>query len=484
MPALRFDNRYRTLPDTLWTDVAPRPLDRPRLVARSDEALALLDDPAAWSDTDLVAGFGGAGLEGMAPLAQKYTGHQFGAYNPDLGDGRGLLLGEVINARGERWDVHLKGAGRTPYSRFGDGHAVLRSCIREFLASEALHHLGIPTTRAVAVIGSDTPVQRERMETGAMLVRLARSHVRFGHFEYLYQSDQPEALAALLEQVIELHFPELADGADRDFQFYREVARRTAVTVARWQAFGFAHGVMNTDNMSILGDTFDYGPYGFLDRFDPGFICNHTDVGGRYAFNRQPQVALWNLSCLAAALSERIDPQRLRGVLEGFGEILQGEYLTLLRGKIGLHPAHPGDEALVTDLLTLMAQQQADYTRTFRALCEFDSAAGVVARTPAEDEFSDREAFRRWADRYAARRRDDGVGDRQRGLAMAGRNPRYVLRNYLAQEAIEAAEAGDNTPLRTLFELLQRPFDEQPQYARYADLPPDWASGLAVSCSS
>lgn len=487
MHPLRFDNRFRTLPDTLWTDVPPRPLDRPRLVARSNEALALLDDPGHWSDADLLAGFGAAGLEGMAPLAQKYTGHQFGAYNPDLGDGRGLLLGEVINARGERWDVHLKGAGRTPYSRFGDGRAVLRSCIREFLASEALHHLGIPTTRALAVIGSDTPVQRERTETGAMLVRLARSHVRFGHFEYLYQTGQPQALAALLDQVIELHFPELAelaDLADRDFEFYREVARRTAVTVARWQAFGFAHGVMNTDNMSILGDTFDYGPYGFLDRFDPGFICNHTDAGGRYAFNRQPQVALWNLSCLAAALSERIDPQRLRGVLEGFGETLHGEYLALLRGKTGLDEPRPGDEALITDLLTLMARQQADYTRTFRALCEFDSGANTVSRTPAEDEFSDRQAFRNWADRYAARRREDGLDDARRGAAMAGHNPRYVLRNYLAQEAIEAAEAGDNAPLHALFELLKRPFDEQPEQARYAALPPDWASGLAVSCSS
>ncbi len=483
MSRLQFDNRFRTLPASLWSDVSPQPLANPRLIVRSDDALQLLDDtPSAWSDQDLLEAFSGATLmPGMAPIAQKYTGHQFGAYNPELGDGRGLLLGEVVNPRGQHWDLHLKGAGRTPYSRFGDGRAVLRSCIREFLASEALHHLDIATTRAVAVIGSDTPVQRETEERGAMLLRLARSHVRFGHFEYLFHSDQQAAMDALLEQVLALHFPDLANDKDRHFLLFQEITRRTAITVARWQAVGFAHGVMNTDNMSILGDTFDYGPYAFMDGFDPGFICNHTDAGGRYAFNRQPQVALWNLSCLALALSNRIDRERLKAVLDGYGDILHGEYLGLLRQKLGLFDTQADDEGLINDLLTLMAGQRADYTRTFRALCQLDSASGD---TPAEDEFSDRDGFRRWARRYAARLRDEPLNDAQRGERLRLRNPRYILRGYLAQQAIEAAEAGDNAPLHTLFAVLRRPFDEQPEHARYADLPPDWAQGLALSCSS
>lgn len=482
MSRLNFDNRFRTLPGTLWSDVSPQPLENPRLVVRSNEALALLDDPGAWRDADLLAAFSGQSLmPGMAPVAQKYTGHQFGAYNPQLGDGRGLLLGEAVNADGERWDIHLKGAGRTPYSRFGDGRAVLRSCIREFLASEALHHLGIATTRALAVIGSDTPVQRETVERGALLVRLARSHVRFGHFEYLFHTDQQAAMDALMEQVLALHFPEIADQADRHFLLFEEVTRRTAITVARWQAFGFAHGVMNTDNMSILGDTFDYGPYGFMDGFDPGFVCNHTDAGGRYAFNRQPQIALWNLSCLALAFSTRVDKERLRGTLESYGDILHGEYSRLLRLKLGLVDAQTDDEGLINDLLTLMAKQQADYTRTFRALCDFDSTS---ADTPAVDEFADRQAFQNWARRYAKRLRDEPLDDAARGQVLRRHNPRYILRNYLAQEAIEAAEAGDNGPLHELFDLLKQPFAEQPERARYARLPPDWAKGLAMSCSS
>lgn len=483
MSRLDFDNQYRTLPDTLWRDVSPQPLENPRLVVRSDEALALLGvEPQAWNDADILAAFDGRQLlPGMAPVAQKYTGHQFGAYNPQLGDGRGLLLGEVVNRRGEHWDIHLKGAGRTPYSRFGDGRAVLRSCIREFLASEALHALGIATTRALAVIGSQTPVQRETLEHGAMLVRLARSHVRFGHFEYLFHSNQHAAMDALLEQVLALHFPELLGETDRNLLFFREVTRRTAITVARWQAFGFVHGVMNTDNMSILGDTFDYGPYGFMDGFDPGFVCNHTDTSGRYAFNRQPQVALWNLSCLALALSNRVEREALAGVLEGYGDILHGEYLGLLRSKLGLRDRQADDEALINDLLTLMAHQHADYTRTFRALCDFDSTS---AATPAQDEFADRQAFRGWARRYAQRLQDESLDDGARAQALRRHNPRFILRNYLAQEAIEAAEAGDNAPLHTLFELLRRPFDEQPERARYANLPPDWAKGLAMSCSS
>ena len=307
LESLRFDNSYARLPDAHYARVCPTPVPDPYLVAYSRDALSLLDlDEREVHRPQLIETLAGnCLLPGMDAIAALYAGHQFGHYVPQLGDGRAILLGEVVNRAGERWEIQLKGAGRTPFSRGGDGRAVLRSSIREFLCSEAMHALGIPTTRALAIVGSDHPVYREDEETAALVTRLAPSFVRFGSFEVFYYRNQIDALRRLADYVIARDYPELAALADPYPAFLREVALRTAELMAQWQAVGFSHGVMNTDNMSILGLTLDYGPFGFLDAFDPGFVCNHSDTHGRYAYDQQPDVAAWNLTRLAQALDRK-----------------------------------------------------------------------------------------------------------------------------------------------------------------------------------
>jgi len=411
----------------------------------------------------------------------KYTGHQFGVYNPDLGDGRGLLLGEVVNARSERWDLHLKGAGQTPYSRFGDGRAVLRSSIREYLGSEALHHLGIASTRALCIVGSDEPVQREKIERGAMILRLADSHIRFGHFEWLYHSKQHGLLKQLADYVVARHFPEYL-GADKPYElFFAEVVRRTARLMAQWQLVGFAHGVMNTDNFSITGSTFDYGPYGFLDAYEPGFICNHTDQQGRYAWNRQPTVGLWNLNALAHGLTPLIGHDALVGILQGYEATLLETYAEGFHRKLGLRETRAEDQALTMGLLDLLMKNQVDYTRFFRALSHQPLAQEA---SPLRDDFLDRDGFDSWYGRYRERLLAENSEDGARQTLMLAANPKYILRNYLAQIAIDKAEAGDYSEVDRLLRLLRRPFAEQPDMESYAALPPDWGKHLEISCSS
>ncbi|WP_120994746.1 protein adenylyltransferase SelO [Stutzerimonas urumqiensis] len=480
---LRFDNRFARLGDTFSTPVLPQPLDDPQLVVASANALALLDlDPAVTDDPRLVQIASGAALWSEAePRAMVYSGHQFGAYNPRLGDGRGLLLGEVVNDAGEHWDLHLKGAGSTPYSRMGDGRAVLRSSIREFLASEHLHALGIPSSRALCVTGSDTVVYRERPERGAMLMRLAHSHVRFGHFEFFYYTRQHEALRTLLDHVVQWHYPDCLEHPEPYTFFFRAVLERTAAMIARWQAYGFCHGVMNTDNMSILGITFDFGPYAFLDDFDARFICNHSDDSGRYSFENQVPIAHWNLAALAQALTPFVEVERLRASMDLFLPLYEAEWLDLMRRRLGFTLAQEGDKALVQRLLQLMQGSAVDYTRFFRELGEH---APEAALQRLRNEFVDLAGFDAWAAEYRARSEAEGSDQADRQARMAQVNPRYILRNYLAQQAIEAAEAGDYAPVRELHRVLSRPFDEQAGMERYAERPPEWGKHLEISCSS
>ncbi|HEX6591276.1 MAG TPA: YdiU family protein [Moraxellaceae bacterium] len=481
--ALPFDNSFARLPSEFFSRVQPRGFARPHLVAANPRVAELLDiDPAELASPDFPRYFGGQlPLPGSDPLAMKYTGHQFGVYNPELGDGRGLLLGEMVNGKGQRWDLHLKGAGPTPYSRFGDGRAVLRSCIREYLGGEAMHGLGIASTRALCIIGSDEPVQREKTETGAMLLRVADSHIRFGHFEWLFHSGQHELLKTLADYVIDRHYPEFAE-ADKPYQrFFAEVVRRTAVLIVDWQLAGFAHGVMNTDNFSITGATFDYGPFGFLDAYEPGYICNHSDHHGRYAWNQQPSIALWNLNALAHALSGLIDRDALVEILQGFEGILVADYARKLRGKFGLRQEEEDDRQLTLDFLDLMMKNQTDFTRTFRTLSDVTVAGGHPA---LRDDFLDREGFDAWLLRYRERLARENSQDAERKAAMDRVNPRYILRNYLAQVAIDKAEAGDFSEIEKLRQLLEKPFDEQPENAGYAALPPDWGRHMEISCSS
>lgn len=480
---LIFDNRFARLGDAFSSPVLPEPLDEPRLVVASPAAMALLDLDPAEADTELFAQlFSGHKLWSEAePRAMVYSGHQFGVYNPRLGDGRGLLLGEVVNAAGEHWDLHLKGAGQTPYSRMGDGRAVLRSSIREFLASEYLHALGIPTSRALCVTGSSTPVWRERQESGAMLLRLARSHVRFGHFEYFYYSNQHERLRELGEHVLACHFADCLAAENPWAAMFREVLERNAALIAQWQAYGFCHGVMNSDNMSILGITFDYGPYAFLDDFDANHICNHSDDTGRYSFANQVPIAHWNLAALAQALTPFVAVEQLRETLVLFLPLQQAHYLDLMRRRLGLATADERDAALVERLLQLMQGSAVDYSLFFRRLGE--QAPGEALARLRED-FVDLAGFDQWGRDYQARVEQEGGTQQERQARMHAVNPLYVLRNYLAQNAITAAEQGDYGPVRELHAVLARPFEEQPGMQRYTERPPEWGKHLEISCSS
>ena len=484
LDTLSFDNRFARLGDAFSTEILPEPIEQPRLVVASESALALLDLAASEAQRPEFAElFAGHKLwEEAEPRAMVYSGHQFGGYTPRLGDGRGLLLGEVVNEAGQHWDLHLKGAGMTPYSRMGDGRAVLRSSIREFLASEHLHALGIPSSRALCVTTSDTPVWREKQERAAMVLRLAPSHVRFGHFEYFYYTRQHEQLKVLGEHVLANHFPQCLTQDEPWLAMFREVLERTAAMIAHWQAYGFCHGVMNTDNMSILGITFDYGPYAFLDDFDANHICNHSDDTGRYSFSNQVPIAHWNLAALAQALTPMIEVEKLRETLELFLPLYQAHYLDLMRKRLGLTSAEDDDEALVQRLLQLMQQGKAtDYSLFFRQLGE---QAPADALQVVRNDFVDLAGFDAWGRDYLARCEREGQQQDERRARMHAVNPLYILRNYLAQQVIEAAEAGDYGPVRELHAVLSRPFDEQPGMQRYAQRPPEWGKHLEISCSS
>jgi serine/tyrosine/threonine adenylyltransferase len=483
---LNFENTFARLPDSFHSRLHPTPLPDPYLVGFNADAARLIDlDSSEISRADFAEHFtGNRLLTGAEPLAMLYAGHQFGQFVPQLGDGRAILLGEIRNRAGELWDVQLKGAGITPYSRQGDGRAVLRSSIREYLCSEAMHGLGIPTSRALCIIGSDEEVYRERIETAAVLTRLSPSHVRFGSFEVFYHRGQHEQIATLADYVIARHFPHLAGDADKHRLFLDEVTRRTARLMAQWQAVGFSHGVMNTDNMSILGLTFDYGPFGFMESYDPGYICNHSDPRGRYAYDQQPQIGLWNLGRLAQALSPLIPVEDIVAVLDGYAPAYHQHYVSLMGAKLGLSKNLEADIHLIGSLLEMMRASQVDYTNLFRSLGDFDSSADA-ANAPLRDQFIDRAAFDAWSAAYRARLQHEPGTDGERKTRMDAVNPKYILRNYLAQNAIEKAEKQrDFSEIDRLLSLLAKPFDEQPEMETYAAAPPDWARQIEVSCSS
>ena len=398
-----------------------------------------------------------------------YSGHQFGVWAGQLGDGRALLIGQARNAKGELWDIQLKGAGRTPYSRFADGRAVMRSTIREYLCSEAMASLDIPTSRALSIMATGEGVQREELEPGAILTRLAQSHVRFGNFEHFFHRGQHDQVRHLADHVIGEYFPNLVgDHA----AWFGEVVKRTAELMAGWQAIGFAHGVMNTDNMSILGLTLDYGPFGFMEAYDPGFVCNHTDEQGRYAFDMQPAIAHWNLRALAFALSSLIDKDRLIAALDTYEAMYRKRYRALMRAKLGLTREFTGDDQLISELLAVMAKGRADYTLTFRDLPQ--AGEPWLARFGAA-----RGEAQTWLQRWQARTADEDLS----GLARV--NPKYVLRNWVAETAIRAVEdRGDIATLDRLFRLLQTPCEEHPEDAEFAAPPPPQMCDLEVSCSS
>ena len=420
------------------------------------------------------------------PISTAYSGHQFGVWAGQLGDGRAILLGD-INGQ----ELQLKGAGKTRFSRMGDGRAVLRSSIREFLCSEAMHALGIPTTRALSIVGSDLPVRRETMETAAICARLAPSFIRIGHFEHFASLQNTPRLKELADLLITEHYPECEQSKLPYLELFKRICERNACLVAQWQSVGFCHGVLNSDNISALGLTIDYGPFGFLDHFQIDHICNHSDHAGRYAYHRQPQIMHWNMACLASAFIPLITlscPQEeaenhLRVALGEFPVIYAKSWQSLFRQKLGLSNERDEDVELIESLLQQMHESRVDYTSFFRKLSDVQMHP-EAGKLSMRDDFVDRDAIDQWLNNYLDRLKLDSLGGLERKRLMDSVNPKYVLRNHLAQAAIDKANTKDFSEVATLLKILEKPFDEQPQYEDYSKPPPADLSRIEVSCSS
>ena len=457
--------KFSELGEKFYSQVQPIKLEKSHLVHVNEDLKAGLN--ISLSDDELLGVCAGEKRLGSTkPLSTIYAGHQFGHFVPQLGDGRSCLIGESNS-----YELSLKGAGPTPYSRGADGLAVLRSSIREYLCSIAMVGLGIPTTEALAIVGSDTDVYREHVESAAVVTRVAQSHIRFGHFELFASRSQHLEVKKLADFVIENYYPHL-EVKDSYLSFFKTVVHSTAIMIARWQAQGFAHGVMNSDNMSILGLTIDYGPFGFMEKYNPGFVCNHSDHQARYSFERQPSVALWNLQRLADALSSLIDKEKLGEALEGYQVSLVKEYSSIMRRKFGLADITKGDSDLINDFLQLLYSRGKDYSRSMRSLSQHDTN-------------SLGDSFDSWFERYNERLLSETTSSDERALMMNNVNPKYILRNYLAEVAIRKAEdLYQYDEIDTLFNLLKHPFEEHFGFESYTNEAPDWAKNLSVSCSS
>ncbi len=512
---LNFDNRFihdlpggevgassRQTPGMCWASVLPTPVRHPSLLAYSPEVAALLNlSDTQVQSAEFLAAFSGNGLlPGMAAYSACYGGHQFGRWAGQLGDGRAIGLGEVVNQAGERWELQLKGAGPTPYSRRADGRAVLRSSLREFLCSEAMHHLGVPTTRALCLIGTGEAVMRDmlysgdsRPEPGAIVCRVAPSFIRFGNFEILASRGERKLLRQLVNFTMDRDFPQLAE-ADRFANWFSLICERTATLVVEWLRVGFVHGVMNTDNMSILGLTIDYGPYGWIDNWDPGWTPNTTDEAGRrYCFGQQPVIARWNLERLADAL-EVVAPSRevLEAGLMHFDATYQAGLSAMLAAKFGLLTWQDQDGELVEDVFEVMKRAEIDMTEFFRSLANVDQNDPKLETLQAAFYrqalyLEHGPAIQQWLQRYAARVGEQAESQEARRSRMNQVNPRFVLRNYLAQQAIEAAERGDLGMIARLMDAARHPYDESIDPELTAKRP-DWALNKAgcsmLSCSS
>ncbi len=461
--------------DPIFFDRAqPLPLKQPYLISFNQKAAKLIDlDSSEAETTDFVDFINGKKLlQGSEPFSMCYAGHQFGHFVPRLGDGRAINLGET-----KGWQLQLKGAGRTLYSRQGDGRAVIRSSIREYLMSEAMHALGVPTTRALAIIGSNEEVARERWEKGAIVLRMSPSWVRFGSFEYFYYADMHDKLESLADYVITQSFPHLIGQEDAYFSMYEEIVKKTAELLAYWQSIGFNHGVMNTDNMSIDSLTIDYGPYAFMDSYDFNYICNHTDREGRYSFGNQPPIAYWNLSMLSRALSPILNIEHSEMSLESFTDYFTDKYTELMRAKLGLESQENNDITLIKHLLSILESEGIDYTAFFRILSHYNGN-----KTSLLELSSSQTALSEWLADYDKRLALES--SEERNAKMLRTNPKYILKNYILQEAIERAEKGDNSLVNELLILAQNPYDEHPEYERYAQATPSSYQNLKLSCSS
>ncbi|MGB1330195.1 MAG: protein adenylyltransferase SelO [Gammaproteobacteria bacterium] len=474
MPSFLTHN-FSELPEEFYTLQDWQGFNNPKIVIENH----VMKKALGMEDTDhqeLLKIFNGTRkIDSLKPLSMVYSGHQFGQYVEQLGDGRGLLFAQ-INSNEGLLDIHLKGAGKTPYSRFGDGRAVLRSVIREYLCGEAMHALSIPTSRALMIIGSDEMVIREKSESAAMLVRTSKTHIRFGSFEYFHYNNKPEHVKALADFCID-SYPQYFSRTTNAYEdFFRVIVKETANMIAHWQACGFNHGVMNTDNMSILGETFDYGPYGFMEDYNPNHVCNHSDHQGRYAFKNQPYIGLWNCSALGHALSSLISEESQGEILQTYEAIFQDTLAELYRKKLGLDLAKPEDATLIQGLLDIMESEKLDYTNTFRNLTQ---ALAEENSPELQSEIS-----KSWVVSFLERHSKETLSKDKRLKLMNQVNPKFILRNYMAQEAIEAAEVNDSSKLETLMIVITQPYEELIEHEKFANKSPIWAKDLEISCSS
>lgn len=490
---LKVSNQFASLSPAFYTRLRMQGLTDPTLLHVNPDVLALLgltmEDARSPQFLSIMSG--NADLPGGVTLSAVYSGHQFGVWAGQLGDGRAHLLGAIRgtdgNGKPADWEIQLKGSGKTPYSRMGDGRAVLRSSVREYLASAAMTGLGIPTTQALCLVASDDPVYRETVETAAIVARVAPSFVRFGSFEHWYAAKDPARLRELLDYVISSFFADQIPLPDNEHtlndvieQFVDVVIERTATLMADWQSVGFNHGVMNTDNMSVLGLTLDYGPYGFMDAFRINHVCNHTDTQGRYAWNAQPSVGLWNLyrfaNCFVALGA---DPERLKARLERYEGLFIAAYRDRMLAKLGLQTWQEGDDELIDGWWRVLHEQSADFTLSFRYLAQIDNDESALRSL-----FADTAGLEQWLLSYRKRLQDNEGDAQARASRMDRVNPLYVLRNYLAEEAIQAAAKGDMSVIDSLLQVLRDPYTAQPGMEHFAEPPPEWGRELEVSCSS
>jgi uncharacterized protein YdiU (UPF0061 family) len=474
---LKFTNRLRESCPHLFVKVESTPLENPVLLHANLDLLNRLGiDPYEKEKSSFVRFVNGdLDFEGLFFGASYYSGHQFGYYVPRLGDGRALMLGEIENEKGEHYELQLKGSGLTPFSRMGDGKAVVRSSIREYLASAHLKALHVPTTEALAIIHGSDDVYRETVEKSAIVLRVAESFLRFGHFQYYAHTKQSEELKKLVEFTIGTYFSDYADHMNRHVLFYQEVVKRTAKLFAKWQAIGFCHGVLNTDNTSILGLTIDYGPYGFIDHFDLDHICNHSDHEGRYSFGNQPSIGMWNLEQLGIALRDFISEEDMKRTLDTYPQIFHVEYRRLLREKLGLVKMRESDEDFMRTLLNMLVRTKMDYTEFFRALSHYQSSSTLPFEMTKELE----DFLRLYKERLSF---EDTTAEERKAMMLAV-NPKFILRNYLAQMAIEDYSTNPKM-LDDLFNVLTHPYEEWPELEGWSKPAPVQYKNLSVSCSS
>ncbi|HIE42897.1 MAG TPA: YdiU family protein [Nitrospinaceae bacterium] len=455
---LNFHNRFTELGPEFYQAKAPDSVTDPYLIDFSPSAAKLIDlSPGEGKSQGFIDRFSGnCALEGAQPLAMAYSGHQFGSYNPRLGDGRGILLGEVLNQKQEVWDIHLKGAGPTRFARGFDGRATLQASIREHLASEALNGLGIPTTRSLAIIGIRELIYRQKPELAAILVRIADTHIRFGSFEYFHYTGQPKNVKRLLEFAIQNYYPDIAKESDRYQIFFQRTIQRTAKLIAKWQSVGFIHGVMNTDNMSITGATFDYGPYGFMDRFVSNHTPNHSDTHGRYAYSQQSEIGFWNLNKLAETLIPLISPETLEVEIQQYQPLFNRFYREEMGVKLGLAILDSEFSQLVQKMFYLLQNRQLDYTNFFRFLANHPNDSYSANNNNEDDE------LKSWLNQYNKLVEREGVSHAERKIQMDSANPKYILRTHLIQSALDKAlKESDFSEIKRLRIILENPFEKQ-----------------------